>query len=79
MKVKYRFTQPLLVLGMLVISIVYSLILLIFYPIILLGSFIWKERIFWKEISWYISLIPVIPDVTNNDENQDGDQYEDKK
>lgn len=70
MKIKYRFTQPLLALAMMIISIVYALILLIFLPLIFIRGLFCNSSEFWKMYSWYIDMIPSVPEVENENDKE---------
>jgi hypothetical protein len=58
---KYRFTQIFLQLGMILINLVYSIILLIFWVFLFLGAFFWKIDTFRDIESSFFKRIPIIP------------------
>lgn len=59
---KYRITQPFLILGMIISVMLYCLIMLVIWPVFLIGAYVWKFDTFWKMMDFLYSHIPEMPD-----------------
>ena len=60
--IKQRIIQPLFMLGMILLNIIYNILLLITWIIILIPSFFWKTKVFWNMTNWFRNSIPEIPE-----------------
>ena len=62
--IKMRLTQPFLLLIMVILVIIYCIALLLFWPIYLIGSFVWSDKILIHMNNFYYNNIP---NINNND------------
>ena len=54
--------MPLYYLGMVVINIIYNVLLISFFPLLIIGSFVWGNKKFWEINNFLLDMIPTIPD-----------------
>jgi len=57
-----RIKQLFYLLGMLLTTLLYCSVLLIFYPIFFIGNIFQKNDTFWEGLHWFIDRIPEIPE-----------------
>ena len=62
----YRLKQVFLQLGMIIIVLLYTLMIFIFWIILFLGSFVWKKEPFEKMLNFYFDCIPSITDINGD-------------
>ena len=60
--IKNRIILPLLYLGMVLINIIYNVVLLVLFPILIMGSFVWSNKKFWEINKFFTDIVPTMPD-----------------
>ena len=68
-KIKYKIRQPFLLLVTLLCIIFYCIILLIIWPIFLIGTYVWKFNIVLNRLQFFLEHIPEIPTIDNKEKN----------
>ena len=65
--IKYRIISALCYLGMVVLNIIYNIFLLLFFPILLIGSFVWNHNKFWDINRFLIDKVQDMPKFENKE------------